>query len=171
MNAQTIKDILGLEPLPLEGGLYRQSYRSSDILSPACLPSRYPPEAKPSSTAIYYLLTNEPDSFSAFHTLPTDEVFHFYLGDPLELHLLYPNGQSQTILLGHNLSEGQHVQYVVPRGVWQGSRVLPGEQYSLIGTTMAPGWSQEDFILASRDELFQRYPHEKEIILRLTRED
>jgi predicted cupin superfamily sugar epimerase len=170
MNAQTLIDILHLKPLPLEGGMHCQTYRSTDILSTNNLPDRYPAEEKPICTAIYYLLTDEPDSFSAFHTLPTDEIFHFYLGDPLEVNLLYPGGETRKITLGHDIEQGQYVQFVVPRGVWQGSQVAPGGKYSLIGTTMSPGWSDHDFILASRDDLLAQYPQEEDTILRLTRE-
>lgn len=146
---------LGLEGLPTEGGLYRQTWASADIGA----------GGHPAGTAIYYLLTDAPDSFSAFHRLPAEEVFHFYLGDPLETTLLYPDGSSQQIIMGQDLAAGQHVQFVVPRGVWQGSRVAPGGRFSLIGTTMAPGFLFSDYESADRDALLAQYPQERERIL------
>lgn len=160
---------LGLEPLPEEGGLFRQAYRSSDELPGSCLPQRYRGETRPCGTAIYYLLTDEPDSFSAFHRLLTDEVFHFYLGDPLEVNLLFPTGETRQILLGQDILNGQHLQLTVPAGVWQGSRVAAGGRYSLIGTTMAPGYTQSDFELGKQEAMLEQYPRESEIIRRLTR--
>jgi len=160
---------LELEPLPAEGGLYRQSYRSRDEIPGQCLPGRYGAEVKPFGTAIYYLLTNDPGSFSAFHRLPTDEVIHFYLGDPLEITLLFPSGESQQVFMGQDILHGQRLQSVVPAGVWQGSRVAAGGCYALIGTTMAPGYTQSDLELGVREALLAQYPEQRQRILQLTR--
>jgi uncharacterized protein len=173
-DVQKLIDLLGLEALHGEGGLYRQSYRSADVLLPSALPDRYR-SAKPAGTAIYYLLTGEPDSFSAFHRLPTDEVYHFYLGDPVRLTLLDPAGGLDVVTLGQDLFGGERVQYAVPAGVWQGLRLAPGGvaprgAYALMGTTMAPGYTDEDFDLASRKDLLTRFPQHGEIIEELTRE-
>ena len=93
-------------------------------------------------TAIYYLLT--PDTYSALHRLPGDEVFHFYLGDPVEMLELRPDGSSCTTVLGPGLDD-MRPQHVVPGGVWQGSRLREGGGWALLGTTMAPGFSYEDY--------------------------
>lgn len=169
-NVRQIIDLLGLRPLPAEGGLFIQSYCSSESIPPEALPGRYPPHPKPFGTAIYYLLTNEPDSFSALHRLPTDEVFHFYLGDPVETLLLFPDGSSRIFILGPDLLAGQRPQLVVPQGVWQGSRLLPGGEYALLGSTMAPGFTEDDYEGGKRDVLINLYPHEAERIRQLTRE-
>jgi predicted cupin superfamily sugar epimerase len=169
LTAEQITRALGLEPLPIEGGLYRQTYRSSEDIPVHALPERYPGQTKPFGTAIFYLLTDQPDSFSEFHRLLTDEVFHFYLGDPLEITLLFPGGESQQVILGQNILKGQFLQFAVPAGVWQGSRVAPGGRYSLIGTTMAPGYTDPDYERGTRAALQQQYPHEVEKIHLLTR--
>jgi predicted cupin superfamily sugar epimerase len=98
-------------------------------------------------------------------------VFHFYLGDPLEGLLLYPDGSSRTVTLGRDILGGEHVQFVVPAGVWQGWRVRAGGAYAyaLTGTTMAPGYTQADFELGSREQLTWLYPGRAEGIRRLTR--
>ncbi|MFN8441506.1 MAG: cupin domain-containing protein [Caldilineaceae bacterium] len=167
-TAQQIIDFLKLEALPVEGGLFRQNWRSSEIIPASALPVRYIGE-KPFGTAIYALLTNEADSFSAMHKLPTDEVYHFYLGDPIEMLQLYPDGSSQRVILGQDLLNGQQIQYVARRDIWQGFHLVPGGSWALIGTTMAPGFTVTDFILAERQVLLERYPAEQELIRALTR--
>ncbi len=159
---------LNLVPLPPEGGLYRQTYLSGEMVPPAGLPERYD-GPRPFSSAIYYLLTAEPDSFSALHRVITDEIYHFYLGDPVELLLLLPGGTSQTVILGQDLLAGQQVQFTVLAGAWQGSLLLPGGCYALLGTTMAPAFDRADFELGARAGLIAGWPQEAARIARLTR--
>jgi uncharacterized protein len=160
---------LSLEPLEAEGGLYRRSYRSPEELEEAFLPEgcRGP---HPMGTAILYLYLPGPRGFSALHALPSDEVYHFYLGDPVEMLLLYPDLTSRRVVLGPDILGGQSVQLVVPRGTWQGSRLLPGGAYALAGTTMAPGFAASDYLAGEREELLRLYPGEREAIVALTRE-
>jgi len=166
--ADQIVALLGLVPLPGEGGLFRQTYRAAETIPAVALPARYGSPRR-FATAIYYLLTDDPDSFSALHRLKTDEVYHFYLGDPVEMLLLNPDGGSEQVVLGQDLAAGQQVQFVVPAGAWQGSRLLPGGRHALLGTTLAPGYEQEDFELASRVDLLRDYPAEAALIRALTR--
>ena len=127
------------------------------------------PKLKPLSTAILYLLLADPDSFSALHRLPTDEIYHFYLGDPVELLLLRPDGASEVVILGHDILNGQHVQFAVPAGTWQGSRLTRGGQFALMGTTMSPGYIDEDYTPGEREALVKQYPDRMELITLLTR--
>lgn len=157
-----------LVPLPDEGGLFVQTYQSPEMISQTALPTRYRGD-KPFGTAILYLLTDDPDSFSALHQLPTDEVYHFYLGDPVEMLLLFPDQTSQRIVLGPDVLNGQHIQHIVPNGVWQGSYLMPGGAYALLGTTMAPGFDHHDYTPGERQELLQAFPQEAALIRRLTR--
>ena len=159
---------LGLEPLPFEGGKFTRSYCCPEMISQSALPERYK-SAKPFGTAIYYLLEPHPDSFSAIHRLASDEVYHFYLGDPVEMLLLYPNLSYRQILLGSDILGGQQVQFVVPRGTWQGSFLRSGGRYALLGTTMAPGFTDDDFELGRRELLINQYPEVTHLIKRLTR--
>lgn len=159
---------LGLEVLPLEGGHFRQTYKADETVA-APAPGQEHPLVKPRSTAIFYLLSDEPDSFSALHRLPTAEIYHFYLGDPVELLLLRQDGGSEVVTLGHDILNGQHVQFAVPAGVWQGSRVVPGGEFALMGTTMAPGFVDTDYVPGDRDTLLKRFPDRAELIRLLTR--
>jgi predicted cupin superfamily sugar epimerase len=151
LTAARVVELLGLAPLPVEGGLYRETWRS------------------PAGSAIYYLLTAEPGSFSALHRLPTDEVYHFYLGDPVEMLMLHPEGRSENVVLGHSIESGARVQHVVPRGVWQGSRVRRGGRFALLGTTMAPGFAPSDYEPGVREALAAAYPTCAAAIAELTR--
>ena len=141
-------------------------YRSAETIPPANLPSRYL-RTKAFSTAIYFLLTS--DTFSALHRLPTDEIYHFYLGDPVELLQLYPDGASARVVLGQDILNRQHVQYVAPREVWQGARLLPGGRFALLGTTMAPAFTSDDYRGGDREALLRQYPAQAELIRTLTR--
>lgn len=165
MNPDELIRLLKLKPHP-EGGYYAETYRASEALAAAALPPRYN-GARALSTAIYYLLTD--DSFSAMHRLKSDEVFHFYLGDPVEMLLLPPSGSGQTASLGHDLSRGALPQLVVPAGVWQGARLKPGGRFALLGCTVAPGFDFADFEVGRRDALARLYPDFADLITRLTR--
>jgi predicted cupin superfamily sugar epimerase len=157
--------VINLVPLPVEGGFFAETYRSSEKVPPAALPSRYSGD-RVFGTAIYYLLT--PDTFSALHRLKSDEVYHFYLGSPVTLLLLHPDGESEAITLGQDIEVGQRVQAVVPWGSWQGSFLQPGGAFALLGTTMAPGFDPTDFEIGDRQRLISDYPDRQPLIERLT---
>jgi uncharacterized protein len=165
-SAKEIQELLKLQPLPVEGGFFAETYRSQSTLSQRSLPSGYSGE-RALSTAIYYMVT--PDTFSAMHRLKGDEVYHFYLGDPAEMLILKPDGSGETLLMGQDIASGMRLQHVVPGGVWQGSRLVPGGKFALLGTTMAPGFDPTDFELGARKELNTRYPAYAKLIAVLTR--
>ncbi len=165
-TADDLIRFLHLQPLPREGGWYRETYRSSRRLPAAALTPSYR-AARSASTAIYYLLT--PDTFSALHRLPTEEVFHFYLGDPVEMLQLGPNPEDggRIVILGSDLFAGQQVQMMVPAGVWQGSLLQAGGAFALLGTTLAPGFDFADYEAADRAALIAAFPAFAERIARL----
>lgn len=165
-RADELIALLNLSPLPLEGGYYRETYRSADSLTASALPRIYDRD-KSAATAIYYLLT--PDTFSALHRLPTDEIFHFYLGDPVEMLQLDLDGSGRVVTLGTDLRAGHQPQVVVPRGVWQGSHLQQGGAIALLGTTMAPGFDFSDYQGGDRALLEAQFPAFADRIRRLTR--
>ena len=165
LNVEEIKELLQLRPHPAEGGFFLETYRSSLDLPKDVLPGY--PGPRSVSTAIYYLIT--PEGFSAMHRLRGDEIFHFYLGDPVELLQIKADGAGEIVVLGQDIISGMKLQHVVPAGAWQGSRLRAGGGYALLGTTVAPGFDYQDFEIGKRDELLGQFPMYKELILELTR--
>ena len=160
MTAEEIKTYLNLVPHPVEGGAYRRTFTSQHGVE-------MPRGMRPMGTAIYYLL--ETGTFSEMHVLASDEIFHFYLGDPVEMLQLHPDGSSTVFTLGSDLSAGQHVQLVVPAGVWQGARLKEGGKVALLGCSVVPGFDFADYRNAEYADLTARWPEEAERIRELTR--
>lgn len=144
----------GLEPIPREGGLFRRTWAG---------PSRA--DGRPAGTAIVALLTA--DDFSALHRLTGDEVWHFYLGAPLDLLFLAPDGTTATPVLGPDVLAGQHPQLTVDAGTWMGARSRGA--WTFFGCTMAPGFTYEDYEHGDAAELAARYPGEADRIAGLCR--
>lgn len=167
MTAAGLKAFLGLEPHPREGGWFSETWRAGEKIVAGALPGRYS-GSRAAGTAIYYLL--EPGHFSEMHRLASDEVFHFYLGDPVEMLQLCEDGTGQRVVLGRDLAEGQLVQTVVPQGVWQGSRLVEGGRFALLGCTVSPGFDYADYQSGRREELVRGWPEWAEMIQGLTRE-
>jgi hypothetical protein len=165
VTAEEIIEGLGLEAHPSEGGYFRETYRSSIRLRPEGELAAFG-GLRSLSTAIYYLLT--PDTCSLLHRLKADEVWHFYLGDPVQMLTLGERG-GEVVTLGSGVSEGMAVQAVVPAGFWQGARLKPGGRFALMGTTLAPGFEFEDFEAGRREVLIPAYPAFEEEIEALTR--
>lgn len=166
LTSDQIITLLNLKPHPREGGYFIETYRSSEAIPEKTLPSRYR-GMRPFGTAIYYLLT--PETFSAMHRLNSDEIFHFYLGDPIEMLQLWPDGTGRTLMLGLDLLEGMQPQVVVPTGIWQGARLLKSGRFALLGTTVSPGFEFADYESGQREELIKSYPKFRELIIALTR--
>ena len=166
ITAEDVIKKLGLKPLPEEGGYFKETYRS-----PGALPARTlgidGNGERVVSTAIYYLLV--PTSFSALHRLKSDEIFHFYSGDPVEMIQIDPDGNLKQFIIGPDIFKGHTPQVVVPAGTWQASRLKPGGQWALLGTTVAPGFEFEDFEMGDQDKMSDRFPQHRTEILRFSR--
>ncbi len=174
MTVEDVKRVLGLEPHPREGGWFRETYRAEALLSASAYanssdPARYDGPRR-LSTAIYYLL--EPETFSEMHRLASDEMFHHYAGAAVEMLQLWPGGRMERVVIGKDLHGGQRPQVVVPRGVWQGARLLPAEAqggaWALLGCTVSPGFEYADYETGTRAELVEAFPAARELIWQLT---
>jgi predicted cupin superfamily sugar epimerase len=168
--AQKLIQHFRMQKIPAEGPWFALTYRSEDLLAANSLPHRYQGN-RVAGTAIYAVQTKE--DFSAMHKLETDEIWHFYGGDPLEMLLLYPDGRGEVVIVGPDVFSGQHPQLVVPRDVWQGSVPIGAgaESYSFFGNTLAPGFEFQDFEMGYRDELQADYPQFADHITRRTRSE
>jgi predicted cupin superfamily sugar epimerase len=159
-----------MKKIPVEGAWFHVTYGSKDTIPAAALPARYG-SPRVAGTAIYALATRE--DFSAMHRLKTDEVWHFYLGDPLELLLLHPDGRGEVVVIGPDVFAGQHPQYTVPAGVWMGGRPVKAtpEAYTFFGCTLAPGFDYGDFEIGYREELQAQFPAFSDLIAGWTRDE
>jgi predicted cupin superfamily sugar epimerase len=169
LTAEDVKNLLHLQPHPREGGWFIRTWESAELLPPTAFADARYGNPRRTSTAIYYLL--EPHTFSEMHLLQSDEIFHHYLGAPVELLQLFSDGTSSRTILGPDLAAGQTPQLVVPRGTWQGSHILaPADPtaFALLGCTVSPGFEFEDYTDAPAADLNAKWPQEADLILALT---
>lgn len=152
-------ETLQLEPHP-EGGYFKETYRSELQYIQKDLPTK-----RNISTGIYFLITK--GNFSAFHRIKSDEMWHFYDGDPLLVHIIHPNGKYEVLKVGLNMQNNEKPQGVVPAGAWFASETLG--DFSLVGCTVAPGFDFEDFKLGQASHLEAEFPEHTSIIRRLCR--
>ena len=149
-----------------EGGWYKETYKSTELLPLAALPQRFNGD-RSFSTAIYFLL--EQGNFSAFHKIKSDECWHFYTGEPLVVYIISQQGALDIIELGNDINKGHVFQYVVPANCWFASRPAAESNFCFVGCTVAPGFDFEDFDLADAAELSKLYPQHRDIIHELCR--
>lgn len=163
-SIKTLIEQLNLTRHP-EGGWYRETYRCNETLSADTLPERFGGD-RSLCTAIYFLL--EKNDVSLLHRIKSDEMWHFYAGTTLTVHIVAPSGEYKKVRLGADCAAGETFQAVVPAGCWFGAEVTGDGEYSLVGCTAAPGFDFADFEMGNRDVLVQQFPEHTEIILKLT---
>lgn len=161
---QNIVQTLDLLPHP-EGGFYKETYRSEEQIAQQALYGNFSGDRN-YCTAIYFLLTSK--NFSAFHRIQQDELWHFYEGAPLQVHVIDSDGRYTKHIVGP-VSMGLQPQLVVPKGAWFASDIGEANAYTLVGCTVAPGFDFADFELADRSELIAQFPQHQNIITQLTR--
>jgi predicted cupin superfamily sugar epimerase len=149
-----------------EGGWFRETYRSAETVPANALPERFGGE-RSLGTAIYFLL--ERGDVSALHRIKSDEIWHFYAGASLSIHVFAQQGVHQILTLGTDIASGETYQAVVPAGCWFGAEVAGSESYSLVGCTVAPGFDFADFEMGVGTQLLRTYPAHAEVVRRLTR--
>lgn len=169
MSVQVIEELVqtySLLPHP-EGGYYKETYRSKDTVASGSGMIRFGGE-RSMSTAIYFLITA--GNFSAFHRIKSDEIWHFYTGGALMVHVLHEDGRYEQIKVGNNPAAGEVFQAVVPAGAWFASECAHDVAFSFVGCTVSPGFGFADFELAYADALIQGYPDHATLIQRLCRQ-
>lgn len=155
---------LDLQPHP-EGGHFRETYRSGEVVLKHALPKRFKGD-RAFSTCIYFLLNKK--EYSAFHAIQQDEVWHFYEGSSLTIHIIDPNGEYSAVDLGRDIENGENFQAVVRGGCWFAAALKNTKTYALVGCTVAPGFDFSDFEMADRNRLVELYPEHKDIIEKFT---
>jgi predicted cupin superfamily sugar epimerase len=166
IQAITLVKKLDLQPHP-EGGYFKEVYRSNEIIEKSGLPERYE-SSRCFGTSIYYLLEGE--QFSSFHKIKSDEIWHFYLGSAIVLHLINSNGEYSKIVVGKDVENDEQLQFTIPYGTWFAAEVKDKSSYSLVGCTVSPGFDFADFEMGERKKLIEEFPAHENIITRLTRE-
>ena len=157
MDADAVVARFGLVPLEAEGGFVNRYWPNADDTA-----------VEPGS-AIWFLVTDAPEGVSQFHRLTIDEIWHRYLGDPAELVLLEPGGRSRHVTLGDDLDAGHDLVHVVPAGTWMACRTTG--RWSLLGTTMAPGFTPACFERGDPEVLRSGWPHEAAAIAAMARHE
>lgn len=165
MTAPELVSFYELQPHP-EGGYYKESYRSGEHIAGNCLPERFEGNRN-FSTAIYFLIDGR--SFSAFHRIKSDEMWHFYSGIALNIYVIDIDGKLEVIRLGNNIQNGEVFQAVVPAGCWFASEPSTAEGFSFVGCTVSPGFDFNDFELARKETLSGMFPQHTSVIHRLCR--
>lgn len=167
MNTEISRLVDKLELLPHpEGGYFKEVYRSKQVIPQEALKGFS--GDRNFCTSIYFLLTS--DNFSAFHRIKQDEIWHFYQGSTLLVHVIYQDGNYVCHEVGMDIENGQLPQLTVPAGCWFASSVKDLESHAFVGCTVAPGFDFEDFELAHKNELTELYPQHSKIIEELTRQ-
>jgi len=168
-GAQELIDHLKMERIPHEGAWFAPTYRSPDPIGGDAV--SHLTGIHRAYSAIYGVATRK--DFSALHRLAIDELWHYYGGDTLEMLLLHPDGRGETVVIGPDLLAGQHPQFLVPRGVWQGSCPIGDrdDAYTFFGATLTPGFEYSDYEPGYRNELQASYPAFAAKIASLTRGD
>ncbi len=162
-EAEKIVKALNLSKHP-EGGYFSEVYRSKETLEKdlhkrfAGVHSLY--------TSIYFLLSE--NDYSAFHVLKSDEIWHFYKGTTLDIHIIKPNGSLKTVSLGNNLESGECFQYCIKAGHYFAAEIRDRSSFALVGCTVSPGFEYSDFELCKKKELIAKFPNHKELIDRLS---
>lgn len=149
-----------------EGGYFSEIYRSNEIVLADHLPSRYK-SSRSFSTSIYFML--EGKQISSFHRLKSDEQWHFYDGTALDIYIINENGNLKKIKLGNYLKSGETFQTVIEKNSWFAAELIDKSSYALVGCTVSPGFDFNDFELGKRNDLVNKFPDHKEIIIRFTK--
>lgn len=164
MNKEAAKLIkeLGLQQHP-EGGYYKETYRSHEVLNKETLPGRF--KGNRNYYASIYFLMQE-DDYSAFHKIQQDEVWHFYKGCAIHIHTISPNGHYKVLKLGMGVKIKENFQVCIPHGTWMAAEPVDKSSYALVGCTTAPAFEFEDFEMMDKNKAIEQFPQHKEIIER-----
>ncbi len=155
---QQVIERLQLQP-HVEGGYFRRTYASETALQTV-------QGERPALTSIYYLLTREQPR-GRWHRNCSDILHFWHLGSPLRYHLIHPDGELQTVVLGPDLGAGQQLQMLVPGGVWKATELEEGD-FGLLSEAVSPGFDFADMTLGERRALQQQFPQHSELVRRFT---
>jgi uncharacterized protein len=154
LTAAEICRLLDLEPNATCGSV-RVSFVSQQSIAAGGLPAPFA-DRQPLGSALYFLVT--PDAPVRLHRIRNDQLYHYYLGDPLEVFMLHTDGSSERVIIGPDLRGGQRVQLLIPGNTFHTARVIGRQRWFLGGSTEWPGVVPADVELGKLDELARSYP-------------
>jgi hypothetical protein len=163
-TAKQIIEMLGLTPHPT-CGFVAETYRSKQQIPQQALPAVYE-GIRQFGSVLYFIVTAEAQI--RLHRIRSDQMYHHYLGDPLEVLLLHPDGSGAVQMVGSDLATGARPQLFIPGGTFHVSRLRAGGSYSLLGTTEWPGVEPPDVELGDRDHLIATHPGFRDEIIDFT---
>jgi predicted cupin superfamily sugar epimerase len=154
LSADEIRSLLQLEP-HVTCGFVRITYLSSASIVPGGLPAPFA-NGRPMGSALYFMVT--PTAPVRLHRIRNDQLYHYYLGDPLEVLLLHADGSSKWVMVGPDLRAGQHVQLFIPGNTFHAARLAGRRRWFLGASTEWPGVVPADVEIGNLDELAAKYP-------------
>ncbi|WP_040581166.1 cupin domain-containing protein [Methyloferula stellata] len=154
LTADEIISLLKLEP-NATCGFVRVTFTSKHELAQGTLPAPFA-EARPLGSALYFLVT--PSAPVRLHRIRNDQLYHYYLGDPLEVFLLHRDGTSERVIVGPDLRAGHHVQLLIPGNTFHTARLIGQQRWFLGASTEWPGVIPADVELGDLDVLAKKYP-------------
>src|ERR687892_2878841 len=154
LTAAEICRLLDLEPNATCGSV-RVSFVSKQSVAPGGLPAPFA-DGQPLGSALYFLVT--PGSPVRLHRIRNEQLYHYYLGDPLEVFMLHPDGSSERVVAGPDIRGGERLQLRIPGNTFHTARVIGRGQWFLGASTEWPGVVPADVEIGNLDALAARYP-------------
>jgi predicted cupin superfamily sugar epimerase len=153
MTADDILKLLGLEP-NATCGFVRETYRAKQEIAPGGLPAPFA-DGRPLGSALYFMVT--PQAPVRLHRIRNDQLYHYYLGDPIEVLLL--RGQGEHVIVGPDLRAGHRVQLLIPGNTFHTARIIGSKRWFLGASTEWPGVIQPDVELGKPELLTEEFPN------------
>src|SRR5215204_4501731 len=154
LSADDILNLLKLEP-NATCGFVRVTFLSKESIMPGGLPGPFA-EGRPLGSALYFMVT--PGAPVRLHRIRNDQLYHYYLGDPLEVFLLHASGEAERTVLGPDLRRGERVQLLIPGNTFHTARLMGRRQWFLGASTEWPGVVPSDVEIGNLDDLAGKYP-------------
>lgn len=154
MTADEVLALLGLEP-NATCGFVRETYRSTRQIAPGGLQAPFA-DGRPAGSALYFMVT--PAAPVKLHRIRNDQLYHYYLGDPLEVLMLHGEGKVEHVVVGPDLRAGQRVQLLIPGNTFHTARLIGSRHWFLGGSTEWPGVVPADVEMGNVEALAAQYP-------------
>src|SRR6266516_3535462 len=156
LTADEVRRLLNLQP-HATCGFVRATFISEKRIAPGGLPAPFA-DGRPAGSALYFMVT--PGAPVRLHRIRNDQLYHYYLGDPIEVLMLYIDGTTERAVVGPDLRGGQRVQLLIPGNTFHTGRVIPESfrGWFLGASTEWPGVEPVDVEIGDGEALAAKYP-------------